>query len=81
MAKLNNKALLEILFAGYQKIKENRNLYGNTDIPLFIIDNYIHLIEKPAFSDLITRYKRMYIYNESRVEANFTISKVERCLL
>ena len=72
MAKLNNKALLEILFAGYQKIKENRNLYGNTDIPLFIIDNYIHLIEKPAFSDLITRYKKMYIYNESRVEANFT---------
>ena len=75
--ELDNKAYLNILFEGYKKIKEDNKLYGHTEIPMIIINKYMSLIEKPSFSELITQYKKMYIYNESRVEANFSKEEQE----
>lgn len=64
---------ISLLFDGYKLKKQENRLYKNDDeIPKIIIKQYLDLVEKPAFNDLITDYKNRYIVCESKVEPNFT---------
>ena len=68
---------INLLFEGYKLRKKENRLYASDDeIPKIIIKNYLELIEKPSFKDLITDYKNKYIFCESRVEPN--LSKEEQ---
>lgn len=71
------REFISLLFEGYKSRKKRNILYRNEDnVPKIIISEYINLVEKPAFKDLITSYKNRYIFCESRVETN--ISKEEQ---
>ena len=71
------REFISLLFEGYKSRKKRNVLYRNEDnVPKIIISEYINLVEKPAFKDLITSYKKRYIFCESRVETN--ISKEEQ---
>lgn len=73
----SNREFIGLLFEGYKKRKNENRLYKQDDeIPKIIILEYIKLIEKPAFKDLITDYKKRYILCESLIESN--VSKEER---
>lgn len=62
---------ISLIFEGYKKRKEENRLYvQNDNIPKIIIQEYMKIIEKPAFKDLISSYKKKYIFHESRVEKN-----------
>jgi len=65
------REFISLLFDGYKKRKLENRLYSQNDnVPKIIIQQYIELIEKPSFKDLITSYKINYIFHESRVEQN-----------
>ena len=68
---------INLLFEGYKLRKKEDRLYASDDeITKIIIKNYLELIEKPSFTDLISDYKSRYIFCESRVEPN--LSKEEQ---
>lgn len=67
------REFIALLFDGYKKRKEENRLYTRDDkVPKIIISEYLKLVGKPAFSNLISLYKKNYIACESRVEPNFT---------
>ena len=69
----NIRDYISLLFDGYKMRKQENRLYKNDDeIPKIIIKQYLDLVEKPAFTDLITDYKNRYIICESKVEPNFS---------
>ena len=73
----NIREYISLLFDGYKMRKLENRLYKNDDeIPKIIIQQYLELVEKPAFTALINDYKKRYIFCESRVETN--ISKEEQ---
>ena len=64
-----NRLMIIELFEGYKKRKEENRLYSHKDeVPKIIISEYLKLVEKPAFNNIINLYKRNYILCESNVE-------------
>lgn len=67
------KQYIAKIFEGYKSRKNRNELYKiDDDIPKIIIHSYLNLVERPAFKHLITKYKKNYIFCESRVELNIT---------
>lgn len=67
----DQRKYISLIFEGYKKRKLENRLYSQNDnIPKIIIQEYMNIIEKPAFKNLISSYKKKYIFHESRVETN-----------
>ena len=71
---MNNDAkdYILLLFDGYKKRKQENRLYSHDNVPKIIISEYLNIVEKPSFHNLINIYKQKYIFYESRVEPNFS---------
>lgn len=67
------KEYIKKIFEGYKARKNRNELYKiDDDVPKIIITSYLSLVDKPTFKHLITKYKKNYIFCESRVEQNIT---------
>ncbi len=76
MENMEARTFIHQTFQGYQRRKEENNLYDvEGNIPKNIIRTYYHFVKKPEFHLLIDQYKRNYIYNEARVERNVTMEE------
>ena len=74
--ELEYKKFVNYIFREYMKRKQDENLYQR-DITLFknIINLYFSIDRKPYYKEIIDKYKKLYIFDESRVEDNFTESE------
>lgn len=74
----DTKDFITLVFEGYQHRKRTNTLYDeDSTIPQQIIKLYYDsinkgLIHKPNFDEIFEKYKRKYIYNESRVDENIS---------
>lgn len=76
MNDVEAREVIKELSRGYKARKKANSLYTQDDlIPPKIIDLYYRSVEKPYFKNVVNSYKKKYIYNEARVEKNFTIEE------
>ncbi len=59
---------ISLLFDGYEKRKKEKRLYVHDGVPELIIKTYYSFVEKPYFAQIVTNFKKRYIYNENKVE-------------
>lgn len=74
---MDKEQYIKLLFDSYLRRKAENELYSKTSsVPKVIILEYLSFIKKPAFEDLIGKYKSEYIFCESLIENNMSNEEI-----